>query len=351
GSVTNDVIVICQLSHRRDNELAVAKMDTQILKNTIDLRRIVEQDLGQAPVRSGKAYLWKCPFHQERKGYSLAVWQDGYRCFGKCDTSGDVFDWLQTYRRLSFADALEALGENAPIQARTSDKEISINSEPPPASWQRSARDIVEQAEANLWSEVGEPARRYLHERGLTNGIIRDARLGYVPGDYRQWKDLSGLNVPCGITIPWFASGALWAVKVRRAAGFPKYVQIAGGSAHGLYGADYLQYHQIALFCEGEFDALLARQEVGDWICPISLGSATIRLTARWHAELSRCHTILVTYDNDEAGANGADTLLSISPRFRRLAVPSGKDITDFYLHGGNIEDWINQLVERKTYG
>lgn len=329
-------------------------MDTQTLKNTVDLRCIVEQDLGQAPVRSGKAYLWKCPFHQERKGYSLAVWQDGYRCFGKCDTSGDVFDWLQSYRQLSFTEALDSLDGNPTVHTRSLDKQTSISSEPPSASWQRSARDVVEWAEANLWSEAGEPARQYLHERGLTNGIIRDARLGYIPGDYRQWKDVSGLNVPCGITIPWFASGALWAVKVRRAAGFPKYVQIAGGSAQGLYGADYLQYHQMALFCEGEFDALLARQEVGDSICPVSLGSATSRLTARWHAELSRCHTILVAYDNDEAGENGADKLIKISPRFRQVILPFGKDITDFYLHDGNLTRWLQDTLklqqERKRY-
>lgn len=320
--------------------------DTQTLKSTVDLRRIVEQDLGQAPVSSGKAYLWKCPFHQERKGYSLAVWQDGYRCFGKCDTRGDVFDWLQTYRRLSFAEALDSLDGNPTVRTRSLDKQTSISSEPPSANWQKSARKVVEQAEAKLWSEAGEPARQYLHERGLTNGIIRDARLGYIPGDYRQWKDISGLNVPCGITIPWFAFDALWAVKVRRATGFPKYVQIAGGSAHGLYGADYLQYHQMALFCEGEFDALLARQEIGDSICSVSLGSATSRLTARWHAELSRCHTILVIYDNDEAGNTGADTLLRISPRFHRLPVPSGKDITDFYLHGGDIGAWIHDVCQ-----
>jgi hypothetical protein len=27
------------------------------------------------------------------------------------------------------------------------------------------------------------------------------------------------LKVPCGITIPWFAEGAIWGIKVRRAAG------------------------------------------------------------------------------------------------------------------------------------
>ena len=55
-------------------------VDTKALKERHDLRRIVEQDLGPAPARSRRASLWKCPFHGERKGYSLAVWADGY-CF------------------------------------------------------------------------------------------------------------------------------------------------------------------------------------------------------------------------------------------------------------------------------
>ena len=47
--------------------------DTTRIKEHYDLRHIVEQDLGQPPVRSGQAHLYKCPFHNERKGYSLAV--------------------------------------------------------------------------------------------------------------------------------------------------------------------------------------------------------------------------------------------------------------------------------------
>lgn len=60
--------------------------DTQHLKERCDLRRLVEQDLGPVPLRGGRAYLWKCPFHNEQKGFSLAVWANGYRCFGACDT-------------------------------------------------------------------------------------------------------------------------------------------------------------------------------------------------------------------------------------------------------------------------
>jgi DNA primase len=316
-------------------------MDTETLKTNTDLRQIVEHDLGQPPIRSGRATLYKCPFHKEQKGYSLAVWQDGYRCFGACDSSGDLFDWLRNYRQISFTEALEQLGTTRP-NATIQKKSYSLaHSEPPSAQWQHDAREVVEQAEEILWSSAGEPALNYLLERGLTSCIIQDARLGYIPGDYRDWRELEGLKVPCGITIPWFAADALWAVKVRRATGFPKYVQIAGGSSYGLYGADYLPYHRLALFCEGEFDVLIARQEVGKWLCPVSLGSASNRLSARWHAELSGIRNILVAYDNDEAGSKGAEQLLKISPRFHALRLPFAKDISDYYLHGGDVYEWL----------
>ena len=82
----------------------------QNLKTRCDLRLIVEADLGPAHCRGGKALLWRCPFHSEHKGYSLAVWANGWRCFGACCAGGDALDWLQRYRGLSFAEACEYLG-------------------------------------------------------------------------------------------------------------------------------------------------------------------------------------------------------------------------------------------------
>lgn len=316
-------------------------IDTQRLKETCDLRHLVEQDLGPAPLRGGRAYLWKCPFHNEQKGYSLAVWQDGYRCFGACDTSGDAIDWLMNYRRLSFAEATEVLGERIDDKPRIERKCLKSPSEPPEWSWQRRAEYVVSQAEDTLWSDVGEPALNYLIGRGLTTRTIRAARLGYVPGDFRGWRLIEGMDVPCGITIPWFASGALWAVKVRRAYGTPKYQQIKGGNVNGLYGADELADGEVALFCEGEFDALIAGQEAGELVAPVTLSSATAMLSSRWYAELTHYHTILVAYDRDPAGEKGAQRLLSISPRFREITVPQGNDITNFYLNGGDVYGWI----------
>lgn len=316
-------------------------IDTQQLKETCDLRRLVEQDLGPAPLHGGRAYLWKCPFHNEQKGYSLAVWQDGYRCFGACDISGDAIDWLMNYRRLNFAQAAEVLGERADDRPRVEHKCLKSPSEPPEWNWQRRAECVVSQAEETLWSDVGEPALNYLIGRGLTTRTIRTARLGYVPGDFRGWRLIEGMDVPCGITIPWFASGALWAVKVRRAYGTPKYQQIKGGNVNGLYGADELADGEVALFCEGEFDALIAGQEAGELVAPVTLSSATAMLSSRWYAELTHCHTILVAYDRDPAGEKGAQRLLSISRRFREITVPQGNDISDFYLNGGDVYGWI----------
>ena len=322
--------------------------DVRQIKENYDLRRLVEQDLGQPPVRSGRASLYKCPFHNEQKGYSLAVWQDGYRCFGACDTSGDLFDWLMNYRRLSFPDALAALGEQPHTPQRIQQPIHMIASEPPSSDWQESARQVVNIAEETLWSSAGEPALTYLLEqRGLTTATIRKARLGYIPGDFRDWREIAGLNVPCGICIPWFAVDELWAVKVRRACGLPKYVQIAGGSTHGLYNADALYQHTTALFCEGEFDALLVAQEAGELVAPVTLGSAATRLTARWHGMLVGHRTIFVSYDRDEAGKRGRERLLKLSPRFCELPVPCGKDISDFYLNGGDLYAWLTGALQR----
>ncbi len=322
--------------------------DTQRLKASCDLRRLVEQDLGQPLARGGRAFLWKCPFHHEKRGLSSAVWADGYYCFGKCDRGGDALDWLQRYRRLSFTEAVQLLG--APLEADTPPHRPpnDVGSAPPDAVWQEAAERVVAYAETSLWSPQGENALLYLLNRGLTSTTIRAARLGLIPGG--GWTKVAGLNVPCGIAIPWFAGGDLWAVKVRRASGEPKYTQIAGGG-RGLYNADALIDRQRpALICEGEFDTLLAQQEAGRLIAAVSPGSASSQLNPWWYGDLVSCPSILVAFDNDAAGQRGAQRLRRVSPRVRILRIPEGKDITDFYLGGGDIYTWIQECLNQNCY-
>lgn len=319
----------------------------QTLKLQIDLRNIVECDLGQPAIRSGRSHLYKCPFHNEQKGFGLAVWSDGYRCFGKCDKSGDAIDWLINFRQLSFTESLSFLDSGHVPLLKNPVSQRPITCEPPNDEWQASARKVVELAENILWSSDGERALTYLLERGLTTTTIQQARLGYIPRDYWDWREIEGLKVPCGITIPWFAHEALWAVKVRRASVEQRYVQFAGGSANGLYNADSLSNHNVAIFCEGEFDTLILQQESGKLVSPVTLGSATNRLSVRWLSELVSHQHIFVAYDSDTAGKRGTERLLKTSPRFQQLSLPDGKDINDFYLHGGDIYSWIEKGVDQ----
>jgi hypothetical protein len=319
-------------------------VDIQTLKAQHDLRQIVEQDLGPAPRRGGGALVWKCPFHQEQQGYSLAVWVDGYHCFGACQVSGDIFDWLKRYRNLDFLEAVHLLdGGFAAAPIISTHRPEPPDDDPPPLVWQRAAQQVVDRAEEILWSGRGEQALRYLTGRGLQAGTIQAAHLGFVPGGYRQWIRAEGLSIPCGITIPWLTSGEeiLWAVKVRRLEGSLKYIQIAGGSSGGLYQADRLKGAKTVLFCEGEFDTLLAQQEAEDLASAVTLGSAGNRLNYRWLPDLVVCPLLLAAYDMDAAGEKGAARLRLLSSRFHLVRLPYGKDLTEFHRQDGAIHGWL----------
>ncbi len=226
----------------------------------------MEQDLGQPFSRSGRASLYRCPFHQERKGHSLVVWANGYRCFGKCDTGGDLFDWLMNYRRLSFGEALALLGETRPDCAWRPARAVAqpIESDLPTEAWQRAAREGggerggVPVDGGGGWRaglSVGarpEPA----HDPGRA--------LGVVPGDLHEWREIAGLKVAWGITIPWFAAGVLWAVKIRRRRAVPSTCRSRAAAAVGCMAPTNWAGERSPVL-RGEFDALLARRRRNAW--------------------------------------------------------------------------------------
>jgi hypothetical protein len=66
--------------------------------------------------------------------------------------------------------------------------------QPPDRDWQLSKHFYVKKCQAYLWSKVNRPALDYLRGRGLQEGTIDQAQLGYDPG--RQ-----------AIIIPWYIEG------------------------------------------------------------------------------------------------------------------------------------------------
>lgn len=329
-------------------------IDVDQIKQNIDCRDLIERDLGKPKYRTLNYNTYKCPLHNEEKGYSFVVYEDHWVCFGKCGHGGDAISWLMEYHNLSFQEACERLssGDLPKLQQpiHPSRNRVPALSEPPDADWRTRAEEIVKQAENDLWGEQGKRALRYLKaQRGLTESIILEARLGYIPGNYRDWKTMYGLPVPCGITIPWYAEQMLWGIKVRRAAGQQRYQQVSGGNIKGsLYLADTIRPGLPLMITEGEFDALIVKQVANDLISVVSIGSAANKhINPRWLPKLISVPSVLLRMDEDQAGQGAMVQISKISRAVKHIQVPQGKDVNDYYLLAGHLAilQWISAVL------
>jgi DNA primase len=228
----------------------------------------------------------------------------------------------------------------------------------PSAVWRAAGMRFLEEAEAVLWSGEGERARAYLHGRGLNDETLQAWRIGFQPEEGRRdpakrWgfparaDGRSGwVRIPRGIVIPWLLDGQLWQLKIRTNRQQPKYLAISGGHPC-LFGADTLVPGEPAILAEGEFDAMLLWQEVGDLIGIATLGSCNRGLSVRALRYLLGCPRLLVAYDMDVEGEKGAVRLSQLSPRMHRIRPLAGKDVTAFRQAGGRVRDWVRFELAR----
>jgi hypothetical protein len=319
----------------------------------LDCRQVVEKDLGPPKHVTVKTHIYKCPLHNERKGYSLVVYADGWKCFGACNTGGNVVGWTMKYHKLEYREAVMRLG-GAVGQPPPAPRRQVVNqkpSAPPGTIWQAAAEEIIRQGEKCLWSDRGIKARNYLYGRGLSEDTIKHHRLGFVPGSYKEWKRTAEMNVPCGILIPWIADKNIWGLKVRRAKGEFKYQQVGGGNIAGaLYLADEIQLGLPVLALEGELDALVAWRWGRLFASPVALGSASnSKISSRWWTWLISAPVMLARMDDDEAGRKAVAGLSGMSQRVVGVSVPAPhKDVTEFVVAAGEAAfvEWLVGLIE-----
>lgn len=237
---------------------------------------------------------------------------------------------------------------------------------PPDARWQSAGYAFVGWAERLLWEDA--TARAELSARGLDDGTIRAAHLGWNPRDWRRPGRPWGLErqvwLPKGWVIPNIGAGVLWGLNIRRPeasieaararnAACPgsesrwsedKYLRVLG-SRRILYGLDSLAGASDALICEGEFDALLLRQHVGRVCACVALGGAGRQpVTGPEVARLAGVRRIWFVPDADDAGRQATERLRRISPRVRVLEVPA-HDVTDYWRAGGDLVRWTLDRV------
>lgn len=342
------------------------KNDTNSIKQMNDCRAIIERDLGKPRLRSSDYLTYPCPFHHETNGESFVVYKDRWFCFGKCQMHGDVINWVQKRHNVTFREAcliLQNPSTSNIIQATSCNLPPTRNSPQPPTSeWQKHAEKVVAYAQENLWNNAGKKALSYLMDmRGLSKNTIQRAQLGYIPAQtdihvrygrvlVPDWKKPNGdcIHIPCGWTIPHFANGNIWAVRVRREFNDPKYLGIHGGSK-ALYWSDSITLFSPILITEGEFDALIVDQCASDLISPVALASASnSHIHAYWQPKLIAAPLILTRMDSHQAGYKAQFELVKLSSRIKSIQVPPPfKDINDFYLGSGteNVRQWLDQAL------
>jgi DNA primase len=124
-----------------------------------------------------------CPFHEERTpSFGIDPVEKLYHCFG-CGAGGDVFSFVMETEGLDFAAALESLAERYGV-------ELEREAEDPAEAARRVRRErllaLLERTAAwyvrVLWeSAEAAGAREYLAGRGLSEGALREYRVGWAP--------------------------------------------------------------------------------------------------------------------------------------------------------------------------
>lgn len=145
--------------------------------------------------KRGRNYIGLCPFHDEKTpSFSVSEDKQICHCFG-CKKGGNVFQFIQEIKGISFVDAVRELGHKVDIhieQQETAPTEGIVDDH----------IKMIEMHElmANNYhyilkhTEEGEAALNYLKSRGFTEELINDRKIGYAPNHSKFTHDFLEKN-------------------------------------------------------------------------------------------------------------------------------------------------------------
>lgn len=373
-------------------------IDTAQINQQVNLLALIAPDttLRRVAGTNGGEWAGPCPWCGGRDRFRVQPHaSDGGRWFCRSctgDPAGggqwhDAIAYVMKRERLEFREACERLAgpgtlPTAPVHetaAPASSPAPDLGRGAPSKAWQEAAAQAVEESHRRLlegidWidahpqnlNQIGDqnvlaylmaywkkapPAARAFHwlqQRGLTRASIIGAGLGFNP----EWCEvLPDHKLAPGITIPCWAAGALWYVNVRVSGRFSgrigKYRSLKGSALTSLYQADDLLPARHAVIVEGEFDALLLKQHVGDLAAVATMGAAGV-LPKRWRLYFGHLTSLFVFLDQDETGqryvGNWRDVAQMMPP-----GPGDGQDVTDFYQAGGDLRGWVLSALRSTT--
>lgn len=141
--------------------------------------------------KSGRTYIGLCPFHANTRTPSFVVWPETntWKCFGACNTGGDVFTYIMKRDGLEFKEVLRELGRKVGIEVEEHKPEAEIQD-------QHLTRLHEATAAAAQWfnylllnNPAAQAARQHLAKRAITAKTIETFQLGYSPDDWHALEN------------------------------------------------------------------------------------------------------------------------------------------------------------------
>lgn len=314
--------------------------------------------------RSGRNWLARCPFHNERTpSFSVSPDKGVYYCFG-CQRSGDAITFVQEIDKLDFVSAVESLAVRYGISLRYTTPDEGTTR----ARKQNLLDAVAKAAEFYHQSLLDDPdagaARSYLRSRGYDREVVRQYKLGWAPDKWdavarylrlneADLKD-SGLGFVNNLGRPRdaFRARVMFPISDERGniTGFggrvlpgddgPKYKNTIGEAV--IYNKSKLLYglhnHREgivkdgeAIICEGYTDVIgFASANILRAVatCGTALTEDHIKLLKRFSAE-----RLVLAFDTDSAGIAATERVYEWEQKFEldvRVAdLPAGVDPDD----------------------
>jgi DNA primase len=304
-------------------------MEAEYVKTRTDLVTLIEKSgVALRPGTTG-VYRAVCPFHAEHTA-SLHIWpqKQFWYCYG-CNRGGDVFAWVRYRDNCTFAESLQIIkkgGLGAPIVRKP------IPAPPPPSpipdilveEWHRillqNEKVLKNLQETRVWSrEVIEKYKIGLNDDRITIPIPDP--LGLHWGDVRMYQPFARIK---GVQkmLPYSSNRPC--------------LPFDTGGFDGPY----------CLLVEGEPDALAAASAGIPSATHTCGANAVLRVWNTWGG-LIAAPKILICYDNDDPGREGAKRVSEVFPGSEIIDIPYVEergDITDLIrLKGGK---WVKEYIE-----
>ena len=334
------------------------------VKAKVDLVKVVQEHVRLT--KRNKDLWGLCPFHQEDSpSFKVDPQRQSWYCFG-CERHGDVFTFVELIEKTDKRGALQLLAERAGVELQKLSPEQKERTDTR-KRLMAMLKLAAQYYEYVLWSSpAGEPGRKLLLQRQVSEETARRFQLGYAPAgrgfaEYLRAKKRSLADAQAAGLMrrdgsDFFAERLVIPIRDERSQPLAftartvrqdeqrKYINspetpayVKGRVIFGLdLARDEITRRGHAVLTEGQFDVITAHQfGVGNAVASsgTALTEDQVRLLKRFTDEL------LLVFDADRAGRAAADKASKLAAfhdmRVRVAGIPDGKDPDEFLRGAG----------------